>query len=350
MVLLVLAVLGQPRTGPLLSSDYFDRYLVSSAEPDRRDRHRAGPRCGVLRPPRGRVRAWVDRLWERIRPWWWLALALAIAVTADLAAPRGQHRHTAPRQAPLASGHFPIQGDDYFSAVNGRTPLVNYISQYANLLPLALEPVLKPSALDHLVLDQHVRAFRSRDGRHLWGIPAGHAECVDRAGPLCALGRPEPVPLERLRPATGSSTGSTTASSRGATSARSCSPCSAPPDASAADPALAAVRLRRAGRAQQLRIRDRGAARPDRRPVTGAGPLHSARATLDALVVQGVAGLLGALALVCAIDLLRAGELPDPTLLTYFNRALPPRLVRAPRRCRRSGCTGPSSPPTPERC
>ena len=50
---------------------------------------------------------------------------------------------TATRAGSLASGHFPVQGEDYFATVNGRTPLVNYISQYANLLPLALEPVLK---------------------------------------------------------------------------------------------------------------------------------------------------------------------------------------------------------------
>ena len=42
----------------------------------------------------------------------------------------------------LAAGHIPVQAEDYFSVVNGRTPLVDYIAQYANLLPLVLEPVL----------------------------------------------------------------------------------------------------------------------------------------------------------------------------------------------------------------
>jgi hypothetical protein len=38
------------------------------------------------------------------------------------------------------------------------------------------------------------------------------------------------------------------------------------------------------------------------------------------LAAQGVAGLTGAAVVVCAIILVRSGELPDPSLLTYFNR------------------------------
>ena len=46
----------------------------------------------------------------------------------------------------LAPARFPTHAEDYLAVVNGRTPLVNYIGQYASLLPLLVAPVL--SALD----------------------------------------------------------------------------------------------------------------------------------------------------------------------------------------------------------
>ena len=143
VVLLVIAVLGQPRGGPLLTNDYFDPYLVSVPNLI------AGVVIGLLltaaalRPPRLAVAGGGPGGARSRTAWRWVALAIAIAVTVIWLLPAVNTDDTAPRAGSLASGHIPVQGDDYFSAVNGRTPLVNYISQYANLLPLALEPVLK---------------------------------------------------------------------------------------------------------------------------------------------------------------------------------------------------------------
>jgi hypothetical protein len=42
----------------------------------------------------------------------------------------------------LIYGHVPIHFEDYMAAVNGRTPLVNYVAWYSSLLPLLFAPVL----------------------------------------------------------------------------------------------------------------------------------------------------------------------------------------------------------------
>ena len=63
----------------------------------------------------------------------------------------------------------------------------------------------------------------------------------------------------------------------------------------------------------------------------------------------GARGLIGALALVCAITLLRAGELPDLSLLTYFSRVfLREAYGLVPMPC--AGCTGLSTPPMSPLC
>src|SRR4029077_13382406 len=41
---------------------------------------------------------------------------------------------------------------------------------------------------------------------------------------------------------------------------------------------------------------------------------------LGRFAIEAAAGLLGAVVVVSAVILLRAGEVPNPTLLTYFNR------------------------------
>ena len=142
-VLLVFAVLDQPQTGPLLNPDYFDRYLVSAPNLI------AGIVIGVLltavlvRPPPLRWPASLREAIARIRGWRWLALLIAVAATAIWLLPAVNTGDTVTRAGNLASGHILVQGEDYFATVNGRTPLVDYISQYANLLPIILEPVLR---------------------------------------------------------------------------------------------------------------------------------------------------------------------------------------------------------------
>jgi hypothetical protein len=42
----------------------------------------------------------------------------------------------------FAGSHIPLHFEDYLAVINGRTPLVNYLAQYASLLPIAVAPVL----------------------------------------------------------------------------------------------------------------------------------------------------------------------------------------------------------------
>ena len=73
--------------------------------------------------------------------WRWAALVIALLATVVWLLPAVVTDATVGRAGPFAAGHIPVQGEDYFSVVNGRTPLVNYIAQYANLLPLLLAAV-----------------------------------------------------------------------------------------------------------------------------------------------------------------------------------------------------------------
>src|SRR5512132_1854625 len=141
--LLVWAVLEQPSSGPFLPADYFDRFLLSVPNLV------AGLIIGialtlaVVRPPQRGVPPPVLRLWERLKGWRWIPLGIAIAATVIWLLPAVVTDSTLSQAGELAAGHIPVQGEDYFAVVNGRTPLVNYIAQYANLLPLAIAPVLK---------------------------------------------------------------------------------------------------------------------------------------------------------------------------------------------------------------
>ena len=141
--LLVVAVLRQPQVPFFLRPDCCDRYLVSN--PDLV----AGVVIGVLltavavRPPERLLPASVRDALERVRRLHWLALLIAIAVTLIWLLPAVNTDGTLASAGSLPSTHIPVQGEDYFAAVNGRTPLVDYISWYANLLPILLEPMLK---------------------------------------------------------------------------------------------------------------------------------------------------------------------------------------------------------------
>lgn len=62
------------------------------------------------------------------------ALWLLPAVTTDASVANG---------GLIPAQHIPLQADDYFAVVNGRTPLVDYVAQYSQLLPLAIAPLLR---------------------------------------------------------------------------------------------------------------------------------------------------------------------------------------------------------------
>ena len=239
---------------------------------------------------------------------------------------------------------FAIQGDDYFSAVNGRTPLVNYISQYANLLPLALEPVLKAAGPSITSLSISMCVLSAIAMIAIYG-----AFAVVTRGAWTALALYVPWVALSLFPWNdvgpyrefngiyygvfpGRYFGPFLLALLCAISLRRA-------------PALRlrVVSVRRVGPAQQLRVRYRRPARPDRRLRGGLGPRPPATPGTCRSLYGAAAGLLTAIALVCAITLIRTGELPDPALLTYYNRsscATP----SASSRCRRSACTGLSTP------
>jgi hypothetical protein len=228
---------------------------------------------------------------------------------------------TAPRAGSLAAGHFPVQGEDYFAVVNGRTPLVNYISQYSNLLPLALEPLLRAvgpsitslsislcvlsalamiaiygafaqitrSAWSALVLYvpwvafsmlpwHQVGPYREFNGIY-YGVFPGRYFGPFVLAMLCAISlRTRRIPTYALFLFGGLVVLNNFEFGIGAL--------------------LALIVAVAAGWDRSLSLRRR----------------------LRDLLLQGGAGLLTALAFVCAITLIRTGQLPDPPLLTYYNR------------------------------
>ena len=320
-VLVAVAVLGQPRGGPLLDPDYFERYLVSVPNLI------AGVVIGLLltaaavKPPAflrsGSLRAW----FSRGGGWRWAPLAIAIAATAIWLLPAVTTDATLARSGGLASGHIPVQGEDYFAAVNGRTPLVDYIAQYANLLPLALEPILQavgPSITSYtismcalsllgmlaiygtfaqvtrnpwaalalyvpwvalsLLPWNDIGPYREFNGNYFGVFPARYFGPFLLAW-LCALAlRGRRVPLFALFGVAG----------------------------------LVLVNNYEFGLGALLALFAATIAGWDRGLPVRARVLH--------LVVHAGAGLLAALAFVCAVLLIRTGELPNPALLTYFNQ------------------------------
>jgi hypothetical protein len=71
-----------------------------------------------------------------------IAFAVAVAFTAIWLLPGVFTDATVGQAGQISTSHIPVQAEDYFAVVNGRTPLVDYIPVYVHLLPLALEPVL----------------------------------------------------------------------------------------------------------------------------------------------------------------------------------------------------------------
>jgi hypothetical protein len=132
--LLIWAILGQERRSGFLPTDYFEPLLLSVPV------LAAGIVIGLLTTVAAvRRRDLAERVaLIRSAGHWWVALAVAAAATAIFMLPAVVTDGTVGQSGPLASGHIPTQGEDYFAVLNGRTPLVDYISQYVNLLPIAV--------------------------------------------------------------------------------------------------------------------------------------------------------------------------------------------------------------------
>jgi hypothetical protein len=321
VVLLVIAVLEQPRTGPLLPDDYFDRYLVSGPNLI------AGVVIGMLLsaaalwPPSWRWLASVRETVDRGRAWPWVALAIAILVTAIWLLPAVNTDGTATRAGRLAPGHFPVQGEDYFAAVNGRTPLVDYISQYANLLPLLLAPLLKAVGPSITSLSISMCVLSAIAMVAIYGafvqVTRGAWSALALYVPWVALSMFPWNDMGRYREFDGIYYGVMPGRYFGPfvlalLCAISLRTRRIPTYALFLFAGLVLLNNYEFGIAALLALVVAVPAGWDR-----ALPL---RRRLRDLVLQGGAGLVTAVALVCAITLVRTGELPDPALLTYYNR------------------------------
>ena len=256
----------------------------------------------------------------RTSPWWRRgAFAAALLVTGLWLLPALVTDATVGGAGFLPSTHIPVWADEYFAVVNGRTPLVDFVPQYVHLLPLAVEPVLAAfdSSLGSLSVVLAVLSLLA-----LVALYGALHEAVDRR-PLAALALYVPLLAFSLFPWTRDGSqwefnGNYYAFFPGRYLGPFvlCWMCAR------------AVRNRRlpiwllffVGGLAILNNAEFGVPcvialsvalilGSDRRP-----PLETARVLLP----QAVAGLAGALALVCVVILVRSGELPDLGELTYF--------------------------------
>jgi len=148
--LLVWAVVRQPHLVPLAPADYLDPLLLS--EPNLI----AGALIGVVltevliwwRGPAPRPLSALRRLLD----WPGVALGLAVLATAVFLLPAVITDATVGQSGPLVRSDVGLHAEDYLAVVNGRTPLVDYIGEYSNLLPLAIAPLLA-------ALDSSITAF-----------------------------------------------------------------------------------------------------------------------------------------------------------------------------------------------
>jgi hypothetical protein len=318
IVLLVVAVLKQPRQSGFLI-DYFQPYLLSVPNLV------AGVVIGILLTVgtlrwSGRVPEAISRSASRLKGGSALPFGIAVVATAVFLLPAVVTDATVGHAGPLASGHIPVQSEDYLAAVNGRTPLVDYIAQYANLLPLLLEPVLKTF---HSSLTSVSIALCTLSAIALLSI-FGVFRVVTR-GPWTALALFLPFLALALFPWNDNGPyRNFDANYYGILPGRLLGPFVLA--------WLCAVSTRRRiptwalfGFAGLVAINNFEFGLPALLALLAAKAVASERVRPDPrrlgrFAIEAAAGLLGAVVVVSAVILLRAGELPNPSLLTYFNR------------------------------
>ena len=315
------AVLEQSANAALVNPGYFDPYLLSAPNLIAGVLIGCALTLAALRPPRLRAPDAAVRAWELVGGWRWAPLVIALGVTAVWLLPAVVTDSTLSRAGSLAAGHIPAQGEDYFSVVNGRTPLVNYIAQYANLLPYVVAPFLRlfgtsitsysiamcvlsglgmlavfgaftqvtrgvwkalllyvPWVALSLFPWNDVGVYREFNGIYYAVFPGRYFGPFVLAW-LCAMWiRGRRIPVWALFGFAG----------------------------------LVVLNNYEFGVAALFALVAAAGVTRDR-----TIPL---RRRVGDLLLQGTAGLIGALALVSAITLIRTGELPDLNLLTYFNQ------------------------------
>jgi hypothetical protein len=147
--LLIWSVVRQPHLLPVVRADYLEPLLLSAPNLI------AGACIGVLltgflissRPVPKLLRGLGGLLDRR-----GVALCLAVLATALFLLPAVITDANVGRSGGLLQTEVGLHAEDYFAVVNGRTPLVDYIGEYANLLPLAIAPLLA-------ALDSSITAF-----------------------------------------------------------------------------------------------------------------------------------------------------------------------------------------------
>ena len=143
-LLLIVAVLNQPQVPFLLRPDCCARFLVSIPNliAGVADRGRVTT-AGALNQPSPLMPASLRDALEGVRRLRWLAVLIALAATIVWILPAVNTDETSPGLGSLASSHIPVQGEDYFAAVNGRTPAGRLHLPVREPPADPLEPLLK---------------------------------------------------------------------------------------------------------------------------------------------------------------------------------------------------------------
>jgi hypothetical protein len=319
IALLALAVLNQRHLQILIPHDYFEPLLLGVPNLV------IGTCIGLAIT--AVVLRWSGRVPKPLASLEWLAgrrgLALAVAAvaTAIFLLPAVVTDATVAHSGTFASSQIPSHAEDYMAVVDGRTPLVNYIGQYASLLPLALEPVL---VAFHSSITSFSIAMNVLSALALLAV-FGVFVAVTRR-PWVALALYVPFLALCMFPW----------HDNGAAREFNGNYHALFPDRLLGPFLLAWLCA--------LRIRGRRIPAWSLYLLAGLTELNNAEfgtgaivaltvgliagsdrsipvgRRLTGLAVQAGAGLLAAVAVVSAVTLIRAGSLPDPALLTYYNR------------------------------
>lgn len=139
--LVVWGALEQVDELPLLDPDYFAPLLLSPPVMV------AGVLIGAVGFALALTRRWPFDARERAarvsRGWRLGALAIAVGLTALWLLPAVFTDANVSEGGAIPEGHVPVQAQDFYAVANGRTPMVDYVAQYVQLLPLAFAPLLE---------------------------------------------------------------------------------------------------------------------------------------------------------------------------------------------------------------
>ena len=319
VLLIALAVARQPHTFRFVPAGYFEPLLLSVPVVVAGVLIGLGLTAALLRwrgPGETLARA---VSWARSAHW--LALVLAVAATAVWLLPAVTTDAIVGHSGHLAPSQIPTHAEDYLAVVNGRTPLVNYIGQYASLLPLLVAPVFA-------ALDSSLTAFTVLmtilSGVALLAI-FGVFNLVTRR-PWAALGLYVAFVALSLIPW----------HDQGSVREFDGNYFALFPDRIFGPfiLAYACALFLRGRRIPMWCVFGLGGLAVINNAEFGVGALvalvvalalgsdrsEPLRERAVRMLGQGAIGIGLAVAIVCAVTLIRVGELPDPSLLTYYNR------------------------------